>query len=383
MMPIAEQDDRADQALARPRARLLHGFGRLEPALVAGGIALLLEHGGRRSSRTRGWRAGGADRIRSGGVAAGTLRQSVLEHAAHGVEGAEDDDSISGVGARLERCGERLARARVRRHASTAPAAAARACRESLGELRRASPRARRQVGEMPGVDERRHAREDRRRCPCRASRRTPRACAGRSPSRRGCAPARARPAGCARRRARSPAAPGSTWKRPGSSTVASPVRTACALDRQPLAQRLERGQRGRRVEQLVGAAQRRIAEAAEARARGRVQLPLLAIAGVAEVAAGAAAGRRRSRAASSSTLRGGSDRRRSPACRRARCRPSRARSPRGRRRGIDVVDVDARDHGAVGVDDIDRVEPPAEADLEDHQRRAASPRAATRSRAA
>ena len=34
----------------------------------------------------------------------------------------------------------------------------------------------------------------------------------------------------------------------------------------------------------------------------------------------------------------------------------------------LDVVDVDAGDDGAVGVEDVDRVEAAAEADLEDHQ---------------
>ena len=143
MMPIAEQDDRADQALACARARLLHGIGGLEPGLVGSGVALLLEHAwpgdSSRMRRRVASRASG-EPDRSGGVAAGTLRQSVLEHAAHGVEGAEDDDSISGVRGGQRR-GERLARARVRSRRSPAwPFAPTRA--EARGELARRSPRA-------------------------------------------------------------------------------------------------------------------------------------------------------------------------------------------------------------------------------------------------
>ncbi len=65
--------------------------------------------------------------------------------------------------------------------------------------------------------------------------------------------------------------------------------------DRQPLAQRLEDRQRTGRIEQLVGAAQRRIGQAAEALAPA-APVPLLLIAAGAEIAADAATGRRRPR---------------------------------------------------------------------------------------
>ena len=57
--------------------------------------------------------------------------------------------------------------------------------------------------------------------------------------------------------------------------------------DRQALAQRLESREGAGRVEQLVGAAQRRVAQGAEALPPGR-PVPLLPVAGVIEVEAGA-----------------------------------------------------------------------------------------------
>src|SRR5439155_24795105 len=120
-------------------------------------------------------------------------------------------------------------------------------------------------------------------------------------------------------------------------------------------------------VEQLVCAAQRRIAEAAVARAAS-APAPLLAIARVTEVAAGEAkfgadacrlfdhAARRR-RIADDRGLPGAHD----PGLLATDALAVAAEK-------LDVVDVDAGDHGALAVECVDGIESAAEPDLEDDE---------------
>ncbi len=302
MMPIAQQHHRADQPLARARARLLHGVGAARVVGLSGA-------GSRFCLNMRGadvraeWRTRCASA--SDDVATGALGQSVLQHAADGVERAEDDDSISGVRGG-DRRGERSGGTRVGRH---------RCCRTDVSAARArrarraASALAARGVGRSVRcqcVDQRRHARQDRRDVLVahRAEDRV--ACAERSPSGRGFAPARRPRAGCARRRGRSSARPGTIWKRPGSSTVASPMRMACALIGSRSRSASSAASAPDALSKLVGAAQRRIGERRSG-AAATAPAPLLAVARLVEVAADepqvgadrAAPRRRRSAAAS------------------------------------------------------------------------------------
>ena len=137
--------------------------------------------------------------------------------------------------------------------------------------------------------------------------------------------------------------------------------------DRQAFAHGVEGGQHARRVEQLVGAAQRGIGHAVEALgAAGPV--PLLLVARAVEVAPAQPQvgvdllgainqALRRHRVADDGWLAGSHD--------------AGLLEADGLARGaqvFDVVDVDAGDDGAVGVDDVHCVEPAAQPHFENHQ---------------
>ena len=164
---------------------------------------------------------------------------------------------------------------------------------------------------------------------PCRPSRRTRACVVGKKPIASRLAASAATECGLCATSSTSAGWPGTIWKRPGSSTSARPLRTACAVTGRRCAQRLQRGQHARGVDQLVGAAQRRIGQARVAPAAPGPG-PLLLVAGEIEVAAqapqvGADLARRgRSRCAAAP------GRSRWPACRCAGCRPSRGRCFRG-----------------------------------------------------
>jgi hypothetical protein len=136
---------------------------------------------------------------------------------------------------------------------------------------------------------------------------------------------------------------------------------------RQAPAQRLEHGEHAGGVEELVGAAQRRIGEAAVARFPA-LPAPLLAVALDAEVDPGATqVGADRARLVDHALRRHRiADDRRPAAAQDARLGEADRLAVAAEVLG--VVEVDARQHRAVGVEDVDRVEAAAEADLEDDE---------------
>jgi hypothetical protein len=146
---------------------------------------------------------------------------------------------------------------------------------------------------------------------------------------------------------------------------MASPLRTACAVIGNSGPHRFERREHARRVDELVGAAQRRIGQPAVAPAAAR-PAPLLLVAGHVEVGAEAPQvgadgvgvvdhALRRHRVAHDGGLAGAQD---------AGLLEADALAVGAE--VFHVVEVDAGDDRAVGVDDVDRVEPAAQADLED-----------------
>ncbi|CUI74551.1 Uncharacterised protein [Achromobacter xylosoxidans] len=135
---------------------------------------------------------------------------------------------------------------------------------------------------------------------------------------------------------------------------------------RQAVAHRFQRGQRGRRVQQLVGATQRRIGQRAAALFAPAIG-PLLAIARIVVVAA--------------EQPKVGADLLDMVQQRLRRHRVGAHGGPAGTvdmglleadllarvAEIVDVVQVDAGDDGTVGVDDIDRVQAAAQADFQHH----------------
>ena len=187
-----------------------------------------------------------------------------LQHAAHGEERSEDHDSISGVcRGRRPRCRACIG-AGVRRW----PARRARvlcACQRASRSPRRRGAR-RRQVGEVPAVDQRRRCARSigarslsRHRAEHRVGAREE------AHLRRGSAPAPRPHAGCAPRRA--PASAGRA--RSGSGPAARPSPGRCAPPARVTGRRSRSASSAAStpdgIEQLVGAAQRRIGQAAVA----------------------------------------------------------------------------------------------------------------------
>ncbi len=138
--------------------------------------------------------------------------------------------------------------------------------------------------------------------------------------------------------------------------------------------QALQRRQGGRRVDQLVGAAQRRVGQAVAGDRLARTflrlghepELPLLLVAGIAEIAPqqqqiGAALGRHLGHARGRPRI--GADGRPASA-EYMRLFPADALAVVAQV-GL-VVQVDAGQDRAIGVDQVDRIEPAAQADLED-----------------
>ena len=182
----ADQHHGADQPLARARARTLHLVAGLRVRRAGARGVLALEQGQQTHAMPCQW-ARGAKRGGSSGSPArrprisrdacgGDPRQPVLQYAAHGVERAEDDDSISGV-----RTLDGRAQCRHRVGMTGRPAAAALANRAP-----RAAPPVRPRLPRAASADRRNATRRPAaraaracRRCPCRASRRTPPGCAG------------------------------------------------------------------------------------------------------------------------------------------------------------------------------------------------------------
>ena len=136
---------------------------------------------------------------------------------------------------------------------------------------------------------------------------------------------------------------------------------------RQAFAQGFERGQHARRIDELVGAAQRRVGHAAVAPAAPR-PVPLLAVATVVEVAADQPqVGANRLRMRDHRLRRHGiADDRRLARAHHLRLLGADRFAVRAKVLG--VVQVDAGDDGAIGIDGIDRVVATAEADFEDHE---------------
>ena len=161
---------------------------------------------------------------------------------------------------------------------------------------------------------------------------------------------------------------PGSTWKRPGSSTAQSPRESRRAPTGKPIAAgtstprapwRRSRADTRRATRDAAGRSARRpgpsIATARlrrRSRSRGR----------------SAAAARRCARACSI-TLRGGSGSAQTAGAPGAKDARLLAADVLARRAEvIHVIEIDARHHGDVGIDDVDRVEPAAQPHFEDQR---------------